>query len=50
MNNSFKIIFMKFKIMKSNLIKIYTKNNHLATNKFYIIRIFINKDYIIISE
>ena len=45
----FKIIFIKIDIIKVNIINIKTKNTHFMNKKCDIIRIFINKDYIIIS-
>ena len=50
MGNSFRIIFIKINIFKNNSIKIYTKNTHFTNKKCGVIRIFINKDYIITNE
>ena len=49
-NNSFRIIFIKTIIIKVNIIKICSMKTHLITKKCDIIRICINKDYIIINN
>ena len=49
-SNSFRIIFIKINIIKVHFIKIYTNKTYFISKKCDIIRIFINKDYIIIRE
>ena len=50
MNNSFSVIFMEINIVKTQIIKIFTRNNNLINRKCGITRIFIAKDYIIIRK
>ena len=50
MNNSFRIIFIKIVIIKVNIIKVYGIKTLSITKKRDIMRICINKDYIIIKE
>lgn len=53
-NNSFRIIIIKINAIKTiimfNVTKIYTWNTYFVTGKCDIARIFVNKDYIIITE
>ena len=49
-NNSFRIIFIKVTITKVNTIKAYSIKTHIITKNYGIIRIFINKDYIILDN
>ena len=53
-NNSFRIIIIKINAIKTiimfNVTKIYTWNTYFVTGKRDIARIFVNKDYIIITE
>ena len=50
MNNSFSVIFMEINIAKTEIIKIFTRNNDLINRKCGITRIFIAKDYSIIRK
>ena len=50
MDNSFSVIFMEINIAKTEIIKIFTRNNDLINRKCGITRIFIAKDYSIIRK
>ena len=50
MNNCFRIISIRINIPKVNIVKVYTKNTYFITKKYDITRIFIKKEYIIISK
>ena len=50
MGNGFRIVFVKINIIKANIINIYATNTHFITKKCDITRIFIKKEYIIITN